>query len=435
MDSLRGIESHPEMDSHCHHTLPRAPARNHQIPARPACICWRTPIIQPDERLVLGMISIQRWLLAMMLLVATAGWSQSNPPAPQNNAPAVPQNTAPPSGASPQLQPRPVEPGKLPPGGTERRIMLDVQATDRSGAAIRGLQKQNFTLLDDKQPQPILSFQVVDSAAAAEPVEIVLVIDAVNASFDTVSYARNQIRKFLLQNNGALPQPVALVVFTDAGTKVQNGASRDGKALAEAYDEIETGLRTSTRAQGFYGASDRFQMSLKAIHDLTAYEASRPGRKLMVWISPGWPLLTGPNIEISDKDEHELFSSIVGFSTELREARVTLYAVDPLGLADAGGTRITYYEEFLKGVAAPSKAEPAHVSLQVLATQSGGRVLNSTNDLTASIATCVADAAYYYVISFNAPRADHPDEYHSLEVKIDKPKIAARTRTGYYAQP
>jgi VWFA-related protein len=310
-----------------------------------------------------------------------------------------------------------------------------VQATDKSGAAIRGLQKEDFSLFDDKQAQPIVSFQAVDSAATAEPLEVVLVIDAVNASFDTVSYARSQIRKFLLQNNGELPQPVALVVFTDDGTKVQQAASRDGKALAEAYDQIETGLRTSTRAQGFYGASDRFQMSLKAIHDLTAYEASRPGRRLMVWISPGWPLLTGPNIELTDKEEHQIFNSIVGFSTELREARVTLYAIDPLGLADAGGTRITYYQEFLKGVSVPSRAEPANVSLQVLATQSGGRVLNSTNDLTASIATCVADAAYYYVLSFNAPRADHADEYHSLEVKVDKPKVEARTRTGYYAQP
>ena len=27
------------------------------------------------------------------------------------------------------------------------------------------------------------------------------------------------------------------------------------------------------------------------------------------------------------------------------------------------------------------------------------------------------------------------DEYHTLEVKVDKPGLTARTRTGYYAQP
>jgi hypothetical protein len=75
------------------------------------------------------------------------------------------------------------------------------------------------------------------------------------------------------------------------------------------------------------------------------------------------------------------------------------------------------------------------LSLQVLAVQSGGIVVNSTNDLTSSIVRCAADAPYYYVVSFNAPRADHPDEYHSLETKVDRAKVVARTRTGYYAQP
>lgn len=376
------------------------------------------------------MTRIEQCLLVLILFPACAAWGQSSAPAQPSSTPTTPQN-----GAPPQLQPR-TEPPKAIPGGADRQIKLDVQVTDKSGAPVRGLQKQDFTLLDDKQAQPVLSFQAVDSAAAqAEPVEIVLVIDAVNASFDSVGYERLQLKKFLLENGGQLAQPFSLIVFTDAGTKVQNGSSRDGNALAAAYDQFETGLRTSTRAQGFYGAADRLQMSLKAIHDLAAYEATRPGRKLMIWISPGWPLLTGPNIQVSDKEQHALFSSIVGFSNELRQAHVTLYSIDPLGLADSGTTRITYYEEFLKGVTAPSKTQPANLSLQVLAVQSGGRVLNSTNDLASAIATCVADAAYYYVVSFTAPRADHPDEYHSLEVKVDKPKVEARTRTGYYAQP
>jgi VWFA-related protein len=382
---------------------------------------------------VARMFRCLQWILILLLAVLPAAQGQ-NPPAaqPQNTPEQQPQNPA------PKLQPRPTEPSKTAPAGADRQINLDVQVTDKSGALIRGLQQRDFTLLDDKQPQPILAFRVVDSAATPAsdpPVEIVLVIDAVNASFDNVTFERDQIKHFLLRDNGQLAQPVSLVVFTDSGARIQDGSSRDGKALAAMYDQIETGLRTSTRAQGFYGASDRFSMSLKAMHELTDYEASRPGRKLVVWVSPGWPLLTGPNIELSERDARDLFNSIVAFSSQLRQARMTLYAVDPLGLADAGGTRITYYEEFLKGVSSAPKTQPANLSLQVLAVQSGGLVLNSTNDLTTSIARCAADAAYYYVVSFNAPRADHADEYHSLEMKVDRPKVVARTRTGYYAQP
>jgi hypothetical protein len=70
----------------------------------------------------------------------------------------------------------------------------------------------------------------------------------------------------------------------------------------------------------------------------------------------------------------------------------------------------------------------------VLAAQSGGQVLNSSNDIARSIAGCVVDATAFYTLTFDSPPADHPDEYHSLQVKIGKSGLTAHTRTGYYAQ-
>ena len=343
------------------------------------------------------------------------------------------QNTPP-----PELKTRPAAPSLQPPGGTDRQITLDVQVTDKSGAPVRGLQKQDFTLLDDKQPRAILSFHAVDGAAGATadpPVEIVLVIDAVNTSFSDVTYERSEVKKFLLQNGGKLAQPVSLVVLTDTETKIQDGSSRDGNTLASLYDQYETGLRSITRSQGFYGAADRFDLSIKALNSLEAYEERRPGRKLVIWFSPGWPMLSGPNLQLSEKDERQLFNSIVAASTGLRRARITLYSIDPHGPEEAGGVRVSYYEEFLKGITSPSQALPGDLALQVLAVQSGGRVFNSSNDLAGAIANSAADANTFYVLSFNTARADRPDEYHSLGVTVDKPGTAARTRTGYYAQP
>jgi VWFA-related protein len=333
---------------------------------------------------------------------------------------------------SPQLQTRtPAAPG------AEKQITITVQVTDKSGAPIRGLQQQDFTLLDDKQPLNITAFHAVDHSAPASsdsPVEIILVVDAVNAGFQAVTYERNELRKFLLQNDGKLAQPVSLVIFTDTDTKIQNGSSRDGNMLAALYDQYQTGLRVVNRSQGFYGATERFDLSLKLVHALAAHEAAAPGRKLMLWISPGWPLLSGPRVELTSKEEKQIFNSIVATSTELREANVTLYNIDPLGLADFG-VRTSYYEEFLKGVPFAKRAVPGDLGLQVLAVQSGGHVLNTTNDLTKAIASCAADAEVYYIVSFQQPKPDHPDEYHSIDVKVDKPGAIARTRTGYYAQP
>jgi VWFA-related protein len=132
-----------------------------------------------------------------------------------------------------------------------------------------------------------------------------------------------------------------------------------------------------------------------------------------------------------DKDLAEIFRNVVWLSTKLREGRITLYNVVP----SEGLGRAFYYTQFLKGVDSASKVQGANLGLQVLAVQSGGEVLNRSNDIGDSMASCLEDAKVYYTLSFDSPVAGHADEYHSLQVKIDKPRLTARTRTGYYAQP
>ena len=352
-----------------------------------------------------------RLLLVPLLLPLSAAWGQTSSP--------------------PQLQPRPANP---PPESAGPQISLDVRVTDKSGALVRGLQEGDFVILDDKRPQKIVSFQAAESGPDGPPVEIMVVIDTVNASYVAISRARDQLKAFLLQNGGKLPQPVSLAIFSDAGLQTQNGATRDGNALAAKFDQEAGALRTERRSQGVYGAEDRLNLSLNALIQLVDAEKRRPGRKLMIWISPGWPLLSGPNLIFSPKQEHQIFDSIVGISAQLRQARVTLYSVDPLGLADAASTQTTYYKEFVKGVSQPTQALPGYLGLQVLAIQSGGLVLNSSNDLTAAIATCAADAQSFYVLSFNAPPPDKPNQYHTIAVRVEKTGVTARTRNGYYDQ-
>jgi VWFA-related protein len=320
--------------------------------------------------------------------------------------------------------------------GADRRITLDVVVTDKSGHPVPGLQQQDFTVLDDKQPQTILSFRAVDatSKAADFPRQAILLADAVNASFQSLGSARQQVEKFLRQDGGHLPIPMSLLFLTDSSTQVQPVATSDGNALAESLNSTQSSLRTIGRSQGFYGGADRVQISLRTLEGLASYEATQPGRKLLIWLSPGWPLLSGANVELSKKDQESIFNLVVELSGALREARITLYSVDPLGVADAGGPETFYYQSFLKGVPSANRVQNGNLGLQVLAAQSGGRVLNSSNDIANSIAGCVLDATAFYTLTFDSPPADHPNEYHSLQVKIDKSGLTARTRTGYYAQ-
>jgi VWFA-related protein len=170
------------------------------------------------------------------------------------------------------------------------------------------------------------------------------------------------------------------------------------------------------------------------VGELAAFEANRPGRKIVIWVSPGWPLLSGPNVELTNKDQQGIFNTIVGLSTQLRQSAITLYSLDPLGTDESLG-RENYYQGYIKGVRTKNQVMFADLALQVLAYQSGGRVINASNDLAGEMEKCVRDASAYYVLSFAAVPADGPDDYHAIEVKIAQPGIKAQTRTGYYAQP
>jgi VWFA-related protein len=178
-------------------------------------------------------------------------------------------------------------------------MTLDVVVTDKSGSPVSGLGQRDFTLLDNQQPRKIVSFQAVagGTATADPPVEVVLVLDAVNAAFTTVAVERDEVEKFLRRNGGALAQPVSMVFVSSSGA-TRTTPSRDGNAVIANLNQKQFGLRTINRAQGVYGDNERMQLSLNALKQFADHEAAMPGRKLVVWISPGWPFLSGPGVEM-----------------------------------------------------------------------------------------------------------------------------------------
>jgi VWFA-related protein len=311
-------------------------------------------------------------------------------------------------------------------------VHLDVVVTAKSGAPIGDLQQQDFTVLDNNVPQTVTSFKPVTARDA--PIEIVLVIDSVNATAVIVGTERIAIDKFLSAEGGRLTYPVAVDVVTDTGIQNVANFSIDGNALDAALQKDSVGLRDVGRSAGYWGAAERLQISLKAMGQLVASEAPRPGRKLILWVSPGWPLLSGPNTEVDSRQQEQLFASIVGISSDLLRARITICSISPLGAGESE-LRALGYEQFLKPVKKQSQAQVGNLGLQVLAVQSGGLALSSGNDVAMFLQECVSDSAPYYEISFDPASPEQPNEYHHLEIKIDKPGLTARTRQGYYAQP
>ena len=315
---------------------------------------------------------------------------------------------------------------------SSRSIHLNVVVEGKSGSPVVGLQRQDFTLLDNKSPQPFTSFKAV--SVVQEPVQVILLIDAVNIDFRRVAYVREEVQKFLRANGGHLAHPTTIAVLTDKGTQMQKDFSSDGNALSASLDHDAIGLRQITRSTGIWGANDRVQISLTAVRQLTAYAASVPGRTVVLWVSPGWPLLSGARIQLDSKQQQQIFGDVITFSTQLRQANVTLYNINPLGPGE-NLLRADYYQDFVKGVSKSDQTDLADLSLQVLAAQSGGLVLQGDSDVAGLLTRCFEDTASWYEITFDPPPAERPNEYHSIAITVDKPGLTARTRTGYYSQP
>ncbi|MGH9599697.1 MAG: VWA domain-containing protein [Terracidiphilus sp.] len=319
------------------------------------------------------------------------------------------------------------------PSGANRRVTIDVTVTDSRRMPVAGLSRQDFTLLDNKKPVNIVSFEAFGSAQTpARPDEVILVVDAVNLKFLYVAYTRQELEKFFRQNEGRLDEPLSIFVTSDTGVSGMRAPSTNGNAVADALDRFQGGLRLVGRSAGVYGAGERFEMSVRMFMSIVQIAARQPGRKLIVWIGRGWPMLGGPGFDSpSEGLQRQYFAAIVRLSTVMRQNKITLDSISA-GLPDS----FTFlYQSYLKGVKSPRYADSANLDEKVIAVQSGGIVLPPQFNLPGDIQKCIDDASVFYRLSFDAPPAEKPNEYHALGVKIAGRGLKALTNTGYYDEP
>jgi VWFA-related protein len=310
------------------------------------------------------------------------------------------------------------------------KIHFDVVLAPKSSVPVEGLKQQDFTVLDNKSPRPIAFFQAFTGHEV--PVEVVIVIDAVNQNLVGVNVDHAALDKFLRTESGELAYPVALAAFTEQGIQIVGNFSLDGNALAAALDNYSAGTRAIGGSAGRSGGEERWRMSQNAMRGLLGIVTPQRRRKIIIWISPGWPELPDLASQMDDKTQQQLFGDVVSMSNLIGKARSTLDSIDPLGAAE-NAARPNYYKQFLDPVTKPSKVDLGDLGLEVLSIQSGGLALHSTNDVAEALRQCVADAAPFYDIAIDPAQAKHPGEFHHIEIQVATPGLTVRTRAGYYA--
>ena len=357
-----------------------------------------------------------RATVAMISLLFPAGWGTA-----QQSASSAPTSM---TSNSASADPNQVALAK----NANGRIRLDVVVRDASGNPVTGLQASDFSLFDEGKPEKIVSFAAFDGVKARPdpPVQMVLVVDCVNNGFVELGYIRQGLTRFLRQNQGSLAQPTTIVRFTVSGIQVLSKPSTDGNALAAIVDKIGAATKP--------GGLEYFSVSLKALSTLVNQEANEPGRKMLIWLGPGWPTpapIGEAFTKVDARDQRSDYQLLAQLGKAMQEGRIALYG---------GNVGADFYmREFLKPVRKVSETDPRDLSLDVLSLKSGGHGelsgINRDSAVTDILNSFVAEASAFYEVSFDPPKARRPDEFHELRVLEATPDLKVRTITGYYDEP
>lgn len=371
--------------------------------------------------------------------------------------PAVAQAAPSPAQPSPQLIPRTHADREMR-YRMEHRIILNVQVSDVAGKSIPHLTEKEFTLLLDHKPYPLVSVREAPLHAALAPAHIILVLDTINSSSHDLRTYRKGIQRYIEQLPNVLPFPVSIALVTESGPRLSNNATmRD--ALLTDFEKLTQSLRPYECAKNvspndeFMSAvqlgqmsldnsvqqlaclNDRFTHSVNALQGIATQQVNIPGRAILIWIGSGWPLLYEKQFRADDDTTRQnFFDHLVRLSTALREGQVTLDMASPASLLEKSAVLNDHDRAFLDGVPAADNVTSGSLSLQALSHQSGGQVLTDRNDFAAAIARCTADAASYYILTFDTAAADRFGEFHSLTITVNRPGTLVRTNTMFYTE-
>jgi VWFA-related protein len=337
---------------------------------------------------------------------------------------------------------------------TTRIVVLDVVVTDKKhnlGPAT--LTKDDFTVLEDGQPQTIRSFDVPSAHAmpmpgvavvhsAADLTKIgdapvtILVIDELNSRFEDSSYSRQMLVKYLQTQPAVLKEPTVLMVASNRSFQQLHDYTQDRDALIMAVKKHmpEFPWRMDGSGNKGAGAVERMAQVLSALQQIAQASQGTPGRKNLIWVGNGFP---SADLVSLPADESALIEAAVRrVTTRLLTSRVTMYTINPT--ADSTVTVEADTPDDLNttgGDAGPDPFGEGTVSFAMLAPATGGVSFMGRNDLNNVIGESIDKGQEYYTLSYTPTNnSEAAAKFRSIRIMMKDPNLRATTRDGYYPE-
>jgi len=266
-------------------------------------------------------------------------------------------------------------------------VTVPVTITDAMNRPVTGLERDNFQVFENKQPQEIKNFSSEDT-----PVSIGIILDVSGSMANKIERAREAVREFCDASN---PQDEFFIItFSDEPRLASDFTNRP--------EEVENAL-LGAQPKGRTSLLDAIYMGIRRMKN------ARYTRRALLIISDGG-------------DNHSRYTER-DVKNAVREADVLIYAV---GTYD----RYANTQEELLGPGL----------LQDVAGVTGGQSYTITNvnelpQVTRSIGTRLR---HQYMLTYRPQRRSRDGKWHKISVKLLLPKrwssfLSVNARTGYYA--
>lgn len=267
-------------------------------------------------------------------------------------------------------------------------VVVPVTVTDNKGHVVTGLQKEHFSLFEDKVEQQITHFASEDA-----PASIGVILDTSDSMSPKLQKAREAVAALIRSSNS--DDEFFLETFSDR--------TRFLVGLTTHHEELLGRLKT-VHTDGGTALLDAVANGLNEMKN------ARYNRKTVVIVSDG-----------EDNASHLTVSEL---QKVVHDSDVLIYAI---GLVDSSSSSWQ-----------SSQSTAGAMLLKHIATESGGRLfvlkgLKQLPEITSKIGLWVRNQ---YILAFSPANVENRQGYHRIQVKIAKPRgfpsMHAAWRLGYY---
>jgi VWFA-related protein len=337
---------------------------------------------------------------------------------------------------------------------TTRIVVLDVVVTDKKGNLVpRDLTRDDFTVLEDGQPQTLRSFEppsehrmpasdtaIVNSAADLKKIGdapvTVLVLDELNSRFEDMSFSRQMMIKYLEAQPAVLKQPTVLMIAMNNTFQQVHDYTQSRDELIEVVKKHmpEYPWRMMNSGKAGPGATERMAQVMAALQQIAQASTGTSGRKNLIWVGNGFPSANLVGLEQHQADTIE--AAMRRCTARLLAARITMYSINPT----ASSTSVIEVDtpDDLNTSLDANGSDPfgsGLISFTNFAPSTGGVAFTGRNDLNNVIAEGVTRGQEYYTLSYSPTNtSEDAAKFRKIRVMMKDPNLRATTRDGYYPE-